>query len=178
MKLSHFTVIALLIVLGGATGLYASSFGRSKQVQQLIKTHQCPDCDLRGANLQGLDLRGVNLTGANLAGANLSSTKLANANLNGANLQAANLEQADLGCTALRLNLQAQDDGSNVDLNVDATSESPRPGDNTIFRLSLNADRGEARVDMNLWSCASLRGANLQNARMPDGTLYAEPAKR
>lgn len=61
-------------------------------VQRLLKSNQCPGCDLRGADLQE-----TNLSGANLVGANLK-----NAQLNGSNLGSANLKNADLTSADLR----------------------------------------------------------------------------
>ena len=65
-------------------------------VEQLLKTRQCPGCNLQNANLANADLRGANLAGANLAGANL-----AGANLKGANIRGVNLQGADIRNTVL-----------------------------------------------------------------------------
>lgn len=68
----------------------------SKQVQQLLETRECVQCDLRSANLVGQYLNSVNLEGANLQGANLQGAKLGGAYLVGTNLNQANLKTAYL----------------------------------------------------------------------------------
>jgi uncharacterized protein YjbI with pentapeptide repeats len=60
-------------------------------VDKLIETKSCPECDLSDANLSG-----ANLSGAILFLTNLSDADLTNANLYGADLQAANLTEANL----------------------------------------------------------------------------------
>jgi uncharacterized protein YjbI with pentapeptide repeats len=65
-------------------------------VDKLIETKSCPECDLSDANLSGADLSGANLSGAILFLTNLSDADLTNANLYGADLQAANLTEANL----------------------------------------------------------------------------------
>lgn len=82
------------------------------QLRQLLSTGDCPNCDLRGAdlvladlenaNLAGANLSGANLSQANLAGADLRGANLARATLNAANLMGANLEGADLRVADLR----------------------------------------------------------------------------
>ena len=58
---------------------------------KLAPEAQCPNVDLRHANLKQLDLHGINLSGANLTRADLR-----HANLRGANLTGAILDTADL----------------------------------------------------------------------------------
>jgi uncharacterized protein YjbI with pentapeptide repeats len=65
-------------------------------VDKLIETKSCPECDLSDANLTGADLTGANLGRAILFLTNLSDADLTNANLYGADLQAANLTEANL----------------------------------------------------------------------------------
>lgn len=65
-------------------------------IQRLLKTNQCPNCDLSGADLKESNLFGANLVNANLKGANLSSANLGSANLSDANLSDANLTQTYL----------------------------------------------------------------------------------
>ena len=71
------------------------------EVDKLLKTGDCPGCDLVGAelahaSLQRAHLNGANLQKANLAGADLRSAKLVRANLSEANLLGANLSRANL----------------------------------------------------------------------------------
>lgn len=89
---------------------------KQKNKEKLLKTNQCPDCDLSGedlsglnlknaflpranlqeANLIGTDLRGAFLQDAKMCGAELISADLRGANLNFANLTNANLTYAKL----------------------------------------------------------------------------------
>ena len=62
-----------------------------EHLERLLKTNQCPNCDLRNANLEGMNLFGANLVNANLTGANLQDANLGSANLIDANLSGANL---------------------------------------------------------------------------------------
>jgi hypothetical protein len=62
-------------------------------VEMLLATNKCLECDLSGADLRGASLVGANLTGANLSGADLSNVNLNRADLSGANLYAAVLCQ-------------------------------------------------------------------------------------
>jgi uncharacterized protein YjbI with pentapeptide repeats len=68
----------------------------SEQVERLLKTNQCPNCDLSNADLEDANLFGANLVNANLAGANLQGANLGAANLIDANLTNANLSNAYL----------------------------------------------------------------------------------
>jgi hypothetical protein len=78
---------------------------RAQTVQQnietLIKTRSCNDCDLKKANLSNRDLSsvmllGADLTQANLIEANLSGASMAVVNFMGAVLSGANLNGTDL----------------------------------------------------------------------------------
>ncbi|PSB06928.1 low-complexity protein [Pleurocapsa sp. CCALA 161] len=81
-------------------------------LNQLLSTKKCSQCDLSNAGLVQVDLTGSHLTGANLAGANLSQANLQGADLHGAdlsgtslygaNLTGANLTDANLTGTDLR----------------------------------------------------------------------------
>ncbi len=60
------------------------------------KIHDCPGCDLTGAQLKRADLRDANLAGADLTGADLHGALLTGADLRGAKLPKANLNKTDL----------------------------------------------------------------------------------
>jgi uncharacterized protein YjbI with pentapeptide repeats len=70
-------------------------------VQRLMQTGACANCDLSGADLShthliGSDLREANLQGANLEGANLEGADLTGADLRGARLFKTYLTNASL----------------------------------------------------------------------------------
>jgi len=84
---------ALLIVFGLRKQSIAAN---PDQVNQLLKTNQCPSCDLSGADLRSANLFGANLINSNLKGANLSGVNLGSANLTDADLSSATLTRAYL----------------------------------------------------------------------------------
>lgn len=94
--------VAGLTVNSLAAPVGSSRPASQQNFQKLIKTNECPACDLAGVVLTRIDLSGANLEGANLAGAKLFLTDLSGANLKDANLQGAGLGGADLAGADLR----------------------------------------------------------------------------
>lgn len=81
-----------------------------QQIQQLLSTRECQQCDLSNAGLVLSNLQGANLTGADLSRANLSQANLMNADLSGANLSGASLNGANLtGANLTGANLMGTD---------------------------------------------------------------------
>ena len=72
-----------------------------EDLDHLLRTNECADCDLSQANLIGMNLRGADLSDANLQGANLRGAALMFADLSDANLVGANLSRANLYATNL-----------------------------------------------------------------------------
>ena len=106
MKPQLLAVIATLTAI--AVPVQAESLS---DLNQLLGSQKCSQCDLSDAglvqanlvgadlvqaNLAGANLSQANLKGANLRGANLAGTSLYGANLTGANLTGANLTGTDL----------------------------------------------------------------------------------
>ncbi|GAB4540586.1 MAG: hypothetical protein Tsb0014_31920 [Pleurocapsa sp.] len=97
-------------------------------LNQLLATKQCSQCDLSsaglvmsnlsGAQLQQANLVNANLSQANLTGADLSGANLTGASLNGANLTGANLTGANLTGTDLRNSYLSNANLGDVDLNT------------------------------------------------------------
>lgn len=83
-------------------GTVSSAASLQENFNRLVRTKQCPGCDLQGAVLTRMDLRGANLQGANLAKAKLSLTDLSEADLKNANLREAVLGGADFAGADLR----------------------------------------------------------------------------
>ena len=97
MRSSFFSPYSILFCL--SWGLVFSSPAIAENIndlQKLLATGNCSQCDLRRADLVLADLENVNLEGANLIGANLSQANLTGANLAGANLSGATLYGANL----------------------------------------------------------------------------------
>ncbi|MEM9772197.1 MAG: pentapeptide repeat-containing protein, partial [Cyanobacteria bacterium P01_D01_bin.73] len=97
-----------------------------QDLETLLQTNACVQCDLRDAglvygNLQGADLRGADLRGANLSRANLRYADLRGANLEGAalfgaDLSSAQLQSARMGGSDLREAMLYGADMTNTDV--------------------------------------------------------------
>lgn len=171
MKFKNLFAAALSIAVIYTAAKYIPDSTQQNQIQQLLETKQCPECNLSNANLKGLDLRGFNLAGANLEGANLSGTKLANANLKNANLNKANLTGADLGCSGITFNLDANSQGASMDFNLSAVPEQNNP-ENAVVGFKMKATDSGATMRLNLMGCADLSNASLQETKMSDGKIH------
>ncbi|MEN9567726.1 MAG: hypothetical protein RLZZ69_2922 [Cyanobacteriota bacterium] len=79
-------------------------------LNQLLGTKKCSQCDLSNAGLVQADLIGSDLTQANLVGANFSQANLKGADLRGANLEGTSLYGANLtGANLTGANLTGTD---------------------------------------------------------------------
>jgi uncharacterized protein YjbI with pentapeptide repeats len=178
MKRQHWTIVTLLVL-----GIVAVNQGTTyvKQrvlMHRLLSSKACEGCDLSGLNLAGLDLSNTTLKGANLQGANLQGTQLNNADFTDANLSQANLTDADFGCTTVNFNLKADQGTANMDLTVDATSPEAIQQRDHILDFNFDADSQGATMRFNFGGCATLSGANLTGAKMPDGKSMATDGGR
>jgi len=105
MKLQLLAVITLLTTI--AAPIRAESLS---DLNQLLNSKKCSQCDLSDAGLVQANLVGSDLSQANLAGANLSQANLKGADLRGANLAGASLHGANLaGANLLGANLTGTD---------------------------------------------------------------------
>ena len=124
MKSQLLTLVFTLTTITISTSVRAESLS---DLNQLLSTNKCSQCelsssglvqaDLKRANLIRADLAGANLSQANLAGANLTGADLTGASLHGANLTGANLTGANLAGTDLRNAYVGNTNLSGVDLN-------------------------------------------------------------
>ena len=55
----------------------------AEDVQRLLETNSCEQCDLSQANLREVDLKYANLNGADLTGADLRAADLGHASIDG-----------------------------------------------------------------------------------------------
>ena len=109
MKANRLMAIATLTSISLCLPIKAEDLN---DLNQLLSTKKCSQCDLTGsglvmsnltgAQLQGANLVSANLSQANLMGADLSGANLTGASLHGANLTGANLTGANLNGTDLR----------------------------------------------------------------------------
>ncbi len=165
-------------------------------LDRLLTTGECRNCELAKANLEGFDLAGVDLEGANLEKANLKGAILLNANLKNAHLRKADLSNAILEESYLeKANLK---DANLEDANLlKASLEEANLKGAILNRAQLNqADLEDANLedasleqarlisanlqDTYLWRAnleradlleANLEGANLQNANLEESHL-------
>jgi len=109
MKYQFLSIVAALTSIGVVSTVQAESL---TDLNKLLSTKECPQCDLssaglvqsdlKRADLQQADLTGANLSQANLMGADLRGADLSGASLHGANLSGANLSGANLSGSDLR----------------------------------------------------------------------------
>jgi uncharacterized protein YjbI with pentapeptide repeats len=90
-------ILILAILTGNITLNYGSDYSEvDRNISKLLRTDECNDCYLYGADLSHANLTGADLIAANLRFANLRFANLNDADLNDANLSHANLIDADL----------------------------------------------------------------------------------
>ncbi|HEY9768185.1 MAG TPA: pentapeptide repeat-containing protein [Coleofasciculaceae cyanobacterium] len=107
MKPLLLTGITTLITIAISIPIQAESLS---DLNQLLSSKKCAQCDLTNAGLVQANLTGSDLVQANLAGANLSQANLAGANLQGANLTGTSLHGANLtGANLTGANLAGAD---------------------------------------------------------------------
>jgi uncharacterized protein YjbI with pentapeptide repeats len=131
------------------------------QVQRLLKTNQCPLCDLSGADLKDVNLFGANLVNANLKGANLSGANLGSANLTDADLTGANLNRTYLDRATLE-----NTNFTKADLSEAYLKNASTKG----IQLTDALLKGTKLSQVNLIG-VNLRGADLSNANLSGATL-------
>ncbi len=129
-----------------------------EHLAQLLKTNQCPNCDLSGANLEKANLSNANLIGANLQNATLTGANLSNANLEGASLKGASLNDVYL----YRANLTGTN-FSSASLQNTHLRETTLVGTNFSSADLRSADLQATHLAQALFPGANLSGANLSN---------------
>ena len=102
----YLTTLFYVIIIYISLNNNSYSFNE-EDLQKLLETNICINCDLSGADLRKKDLNGANLKGSNMNKVNLWRSTLKNANLDGvsieeANLRRVNLENANLNNTSFR----------------------------------------------------------------------------
>lgn len=75
----------------------AANSAQKENLEKLIVTRACPNCNLAGLNMSRLDLEGVDLHGADLSNATMQLVNLTGANLQKAILRGTHFGGADLG---------------------------------------------------------------------------------
>ncbi len=130
-------------------------------IQILLDTKECPQCNLTGADLEGADLERANLEGANLEGATLEKANVKNAYLVGANLSNANLHKANFENSVMLLaNFNNSDLG---EANLQAT--------NLKYSTFKNAEIIKAKLDGDGLNRTQLQNTNFTNANLTESNL-------
>lgn len=93
MKTTIVGTLSLISAIAVSLPLQAENLS---DLNQLLVSKKCSQCDLTSSGLVHADLVGADLTGANLVNANLSQANLTGANLTGANLTGTSLYGANL----------------------------------------------------------------------------------
>ncbi|MEM8720857.1 MAG: pentapeptide repeat-containing protein [Cyanobacteria bacterium P01_G01_bin.39] len=108
-QIAKLTVLTTLITIATTVNVPVLAENLN-DLNQLLRTKQCPQCDLSNAGLVQADLTGASFVEANLAGANLSQANLQGADLTGANLVGTSLHGANLtGANLTGANLAGTD---------------------------------------------------------------------
>lgn len=160
--INRFKVAAVNILRGIQKSVTKDAKAQTVQdnIDTLIKTRMCPDCDLHGADLSGNDLQATNLSGANLRDANLSG-----ADLDGALLWNAVVNSANLTGTSF---FNAQLDGADL-YDADLTDANLTVANLTDAYLGY-ANLTDADLQSADLSGADLIGANLTGAVFSSAT--------
>jgi hypothetical protein len=148
------TSLALFLVLVISQSVLAYLPG---DVQRLLKTNSCEQCDLSQANLSEVDLKYANLNGADLTGADLRAADLGHASIDGSNFSHADLSYGQLNDVNLKV---ANFRGANLS-SVDLSGADLRQMDLTGTYLNNAILIG-----------AKLSGANLNGADLSSAYLY------
>lgn len=146
-------LLAPLILAGMETIAQAAN---PEHVQRLLKTNQCPQCDLSGASLKDANLYGANLVNANLTGADLTGANLGSANLSDANLTGAKLTQTYLYSATLENTNLTQADLSGAYL-----KDARLTGVELTGAILQGANLSRTNL-----SGVSLKGSNLSDANL------------
>ena len=86
--------ITLLLIFSFFNNQNLHAFSQ-EDLEKLLKTNECIQCDLSKANFKKANLSNANLQGSNLNGANLWRANLSNANLENCSLEQANLKRVN-----------------------------------------------------------------------------------
>jgi uncharacterized protein YjbI with pentapeptide repeats len=102
IKITVIVVSALVLGFSGPVASYSASAAARENLQILLETRTCQNCDLSGLDLNRLDLSDVDLQGADLSLSSCKLTNLSGANLSKAKLNGVAFDGADLGEADLR----------------------------------------------------------------------------
>jgi hypothetical protein len=177
-------VVALKISLILCLVLFINepSFAYSEDdVQQLLGTNSCEQCNLRGAILKEADLKYANLGGADLTGADLRAADLAHANINRTNFSGADLSYGQLDNLNLKTAIFRGANLSNVDLTGADLSEMNLSEAYLRNAILVGTNLSGAKLNRSdlSWAYlykakligADLRDANLDGARLSEADL-------
>lgn len=151
-----------LVTIGGIMQGTIAQAANPDHVQRLLKTNQCPRCDLSSAELKDANLYGANLVNANLKNADLSGANLGSVNLTDADLTGAKLIDAYLHAAILDGTNLSQADLSNSYLREANFSHTTQLRGAILQQVNLSRSNLSG---VNLQG-VDLRGANLSRAML------------
>ena len=168
------TFLALLLVLVISQPVLAYL---AEDVQRLLETNSCEQCDLSQANLREVDLKYANLNGADLTGADLRSADLGHANIDGSNFSGAGLSHAQLNNVNLKVANFRGADLSSVDLTRADLREMDLTGTNLSEAILAEAELratnlSGANLSKAILVQSNFHGANLNEADLSWAYLY------
>lgn len=163
------------------TSSNTSDTDKQRNLEKLLKTKECRNCDLTGVNLSGANLSNAELYDANLNGAVLSranlyhaklrNSSLANAKLDNANLYQANLSNADLEKADLTKANLAQAELENTNLGNANLSNAFLVGGRLISTNLVEANLSNANLKDTVLKQANLSKARLDGANLSGAKL-------
>ena len=168
-----FLVLFLVSVISQTVLAYVA-----EDVQRLLETNSCEQCDLSQANLREVDLKYANLNGADLTGADLRAADLGHVNIDGSHFSGADLSHAQLDNVNLKSATFRGANLSNVDLTGADLSEMDLTVTNLRKAILVGTNLAGAKLNKTdlSWAYlykakligADLSGANLDGARLSD----------
>lgn len=163
------------------TSSNTSDADKQRNLEKLLKTKECRNCDLTGVNLSGANLSNAELYDANLSGAVLSranlyhaklrNSSLANAKLDNANLYQANLNNADLEKADLTKANLAQAELENTNLGNANLSNAFLVRGRLISTNLVEANLSNANLKDTILKQANFSKARLDGANLSGATL-------
>jgi uncharacterized protein YjbI with pentapeptide repeats len=176
-KWFHFAGLSLVIYifLANLSLLPLAGFGISNNpkinLEKLIETNRCVECDLYQRDLTGANLVGANLSEANLGEAKLDGADLSWADLTGAVGTWAHLAEANLRHANLTGANMYGPDLTDADLSHANLREAYLPHANLSGADLSSADLTEANLFRSHLTGADLEGTNLTEAKMFEAKL-------
>lgn len=176
IKLKSLVIAALLLMLSTFNLPASASAEKLADVNLILSTNQCVQCDLSNVDFSGQNLSSTNLSSADLSRANLSRGDLSRANLSKADLTHANLQSTQLQKANFKNSNLSDADLSQASLNGADLSNAYLVNAN-FSGANLTEARfcgffgGAANLKLVNFSAANLQGAILRDTNLVNANL-------